>query len=156
MEPILDKKDFFKGLNNMYDSWIKDQFVASFYQGSNYMNWGYWNERTLNVKDACDNLVDTLIDFIPEKRGNILEVACGAGGVTRRLFNFYAPSSITAINISDVQLRMATEYAPGCMFLLMDATELSFEDNSFDNIISVEAAFHFNTREKFLKRRIGF
>ena len=134
MEPILDKKNFLKGLNSMYDNWIKDQFIASFYEGTNYMNWGYWNESTLNVKDACDNLVDTLIGYIPEKRGNILEVACGAGGVTRRLFNFYAPSSIAAINISSYQLQRAEKYAPGCMFLLMDAAELSFEDNSFDNI----------------------
>ena len=151
MEPIQDKKDIFKGLNKIYDWWVKNQFIASFYQGSNYMNWGYWNERTLNIKDACDNQVDTLVGFIPKKNGNILEVACGAGGVTKRLFNFYSPPSITAINISDFQLRKAADYAPGCTFLLMDATELSFTDNSFNNIISVEAAFHFNTREKFLK-----
>jgi MPBQ/MSBQ methyltransferase len=31
----------------------------------------------------------------------------------------------------------------------MNATELAFPDESFNNIICVEAAFHFNTREKF-------
>ena len=41
--------------------------------------------------------------------------------------------------------------APGCTFLLMSATELNFPDNSFDNVICVEAALHFNTREKFLR-----
>ena len=43
------------------------------------------------------------------------------------------------------------ENAPGCTFLLMSATDLKFPDNSFDNIICVEAASHFVTREKFLK-----
>ena len=33
----------------------------------------------------------------------------------------------------------------------MDATELDFRDNSFDSIICVEAAFHFDTREKFVR-----
>ena len=33
----------------------------------------------------------------------------------------------------------------------MDATHLEFTENSFDNIICVEAAFHFDTREAFFK-----
>jgi ubiquinone/menaquinone biosynthesis C-methylase UbiE len=33
----------------------------------------------------------------------------------------------------------------------MDATQLDFDDNSFDNIICVEAAGHFYTREQFLR-----
>ena len=32
----------------------------------------------------------------------------------------------------------------------MNATELEFKAETFDNLICVEAAFHFNTREKFL------
>jgi len=33
----------------------------------------------------------------------------------------------------------------------MDATALEFDDNSFDAVICVEAAFHFRTREMFLR-----
>jgi ubiquinone/menaquinone biosynthesis C-methylase UbiE len=33
----------------------------------------------------------------------------------------------------------------------MNATTLEFDDESFDNIICVEASHHFDTREKFLK-----
>jgi ubiquinone/menaquinone biosynthesis C-methylase UbiE len=36
----------------------------------------------------------------------------------------------------------------------MDATELDFEDERFDLVMSVEAAFHFNTREKFLREAL--
>jgi ubiquinone/menaquinone biosynthesis C-methylase UbiE len=32
----------------------------------------------------------------------------------------------------------------------MSATDLKFDDESFDTIICVEAAFHFRTRQKFL------
>lgn len=149
MEAIQDKQEMFKVLNRVYDGWLNYEFIRFYYQNSMYMNWGFWNEKTHTAKEACDNLVDALMGFIPEKTGNILEVACGAGGVTRRLFNFYMPSDITAINISEFQLEVANKIAPGCNFLLMDATDLKFQDNTFDNMISVEAAFHFNTREKF-------
>ena len=33
----------------------------------------------------------------------------------------------------------------------MDATALAFPDNCFDNLICVEAAFHFHTRDAFLR-----
>jgi MPBQ/MSBQ methyltransferase len=36
----------------------------------------------------------------------------------------------------------------------MSATELKFDDESFDNVLCVEAAFHFNTREKFLREAL--
>ena len=35
--------------------------------------------------------------------------------------------------------------------LLMNAADLKFEDAAFDNIICVEAAFHFDTRDRFLR-----
>jgi MPBQ/MSBQ methyltransferase len=33
----------------------------------------------------------------------------------------------------------------------MDATKLDFPDNHFDAVVCVEAACHFDTRDKFLK-----
>ena len=33
----------------------------------------------------------------------------------------------------------------------MSATDLQFPDNTFDTILCVEAAFHFNTREQFVQ-----
>jgi ubiquinone/menaquinone biosynthesis C-methylase UbiE len=34
---------------------------------------------------------------------------------------------------------------------MMNATKLGFQNSSFDNIICVESAFHFDTREAFLR-----
>src|SRR5581483_4926866 len=39
--------------------------------------------------------------------------------------------------------------APECEFKLMNATTLEFPDASIDNILCIEAAFHFMTRLKF-------
>ncbi|MEX0790858.1 MAG: methyltransferase domain-containing protein, partial [Actinomycetota bacterium] len=36
----------------------------------------------------------------------------------------------------------------------MDATELDFANESFDNIICLEAAFHFQTRDKFYREAL--
>jgi ubiquinone/menaquinone biosynthesis C-methylase UbiE len=36
----------------------------------------------------------------------------------------------------------------------MDAASMTFEDNAFNNIICVEAAFHFNTRESFFRNTL--
>ena len=86
-----------------------------------------------------------------EEEKTILDVACGKGATTRYLLRYFKSENVTGINISEKQLARCRENAPGCTFLLMSATELKFADESFDNISCVEAAFHFVTREKFLK-----
>ena len=40
---------------------------------------------------------------------------------------------------------------PGCVFKVMDAVALDFPDNQFDAVVCIEAAFHFDTRDKFFK-----
>jgi cyclopropane fatty-acyl-phospholipid synthase-like methyltransferase len=94
--------------------------------------------------------MEKLLAFVPKKKGTILDVACGKGATTRYPSKYYNPRDVTGINISEKQLDRCRVNAPGCNFFLMNATELAFPDESFDNIVCVEAAFHFNTREKFL------
>jgi MPBQ/MSBQ methyltransferase len=122
-----------------------------FFEHSGFSNFGYWYQSTRSGKEAALNLVDKLLAFIPQKKGSIIDVACGQGGTTRRLLDFYEPYKVTAINIDEMQLRNAARNASGCNFIAMDASELSFTDSSFDNIICVESATHFYTREKFFK-----
>jgi ubiquinone/menaquinone biosynthesis C-methylase UbiE len=140
--------------NRIYDGVCNSKILQSVYDYSGYMNFGYWTdslEASFDFAGACDNLVDSLLELIPDKKGNILDVACGQGATTRRLLKHYSPSDVTAINISKRQLELGRKNAPGCNFILMDATDLKFDDASFDNIICVEAIFHFWTREKFIK-----
>lgn len=127
------------------------QFLQDLYDNSDFANYGFWDEDTRNPKEASENLMDMLLAWIPEKSGTILDVACGWGATTRHLLNYYPPEFVTAINISDKQLDYCRERLPGCTFLRMNAAELDFDDDSIDNIISVEAAFHFDTRADFLR-----
>lgn len=128
-----------------------------FYQHSGYCNFGYWYSDTKDGKQAGDNLVDRLLGMIPTRSGSqlasgaILDVACGQGGTTHRLQAHYDSADITAINISDRQIERARERAPGCSFMRMNATELAFPDEHFDTVLCVEAAFHFETRARFLR-----
>jgi ubiquinone/menaquinone biosynthesis C-methylase UbiE len=94
--------------------------------------------------------MEQLVALMPEKRGNILDVACGKGATTQHLLRYFQPANVVAINISEKQLQTARANAPGCLLLAMDAVNLAFADESFENIICVEAAFHFNTRESFI------
>jgi MPBQ/MSBQ methyltransferase len=119
-----------------------------------FANFGYWEDDTRDYWQACENLTERLLAFLPEKRGTILDVACGKGGTTAHLLNYFHPGNVTGINISEKQLERCKINAPGCTFLLMSATELEFDDESFDNVLCVEAAFHFNTREKFLREAL--
>jgi ubiquinone/menaquinone biosynthesis C-methylase UbiE len=140
--------------NRIYDSVSNSKTIQSLYGYSGYMNFGYWNdalERSFDFAGACNKMVDSILELIPDKKGSILDVACGQGATTRRLLKHYHPSDVTAINISKRQLELGRRNAPGCHFMLMDATDLKFDDNSIDNIICVEAIFHFWTRKKFLE-----
>jgi MPBQ/MSBQ methyltransferase len=134
-----------------YEAAVVDPFVDAYYEHSGFYNFGYWQEDTRTQKQACENLVDRLLAFIPEKRGTVLDAACGMGGTTAHLLDRYEPSRVVAIDVTRKQLRKGVLNAPGCAFLAMDATRLAFGDRVFDNIICVEAAFHFNTREAFLR-----
>ena len=153
-KPALNGRGTVHTINKFYDSQMYSPELLDFYQQSDYVNLGYWDDGVSTPKEACDLLMSKLLDFIPEKQGKILDVACGKGETTRYLTQFYSPNEIVGINISEKQLSDCRKNVPDATFQLMDATSLQFENNSFDAIICVESAFHFNTREKFLKEAL--
>ena len=130
----------------MYHNWYKE-----YYEGSDFLNFGYWTKDTISQKEASETLMENLLEFLPERKGTILDVACGLGATTRYLLRYYNPSRVTGINLFSNQLERSKINAPGCTFLQMDAGKLGFLNSVFDNLICVEATFHFNTREDFLR-----
>jgi ubiquinone/menaquinone biosynthesis C-methylase UbiE len=138
-------------INQRYDRGMYAPFVKEYYGSTDFFNYGYWEPETQNQKEACENLMERLLAFLPYKCGSILDVACGKGETTKYLLRYYRPHQIVGINISQKQLDQCERNAPGCEFLPMDATNMTFENDSFDNVLCVEAAFHFDTREEFLR-----
>lgn len=136
-------------IRDYYDTHLYKPIMEEYFEDSGFADFGYWDENTTGTRQACENLTAKLLDFLPEKSGSILDVACGRGGTTRSVLEHFSPSDVTAINFSEKQLESARINAPGCTFTVMDATDLRFDPESFDNVICVEAAFHFPTREEF-------
>lgn len=134
-----------------YDTHLYAATTEQYYDHSDFSNFGFWDASTSNAREASGNLTDKLLAFIPDKTGTILDVACGKGATTRHLLACYSPAQVTGLNVSLKQLATARENARGCSFVLADAVSLCYRDASFDNMICVEAAFHFRTRERFLK-----
>lgn len=138
-------------LSHHYDQTMYEDRVAEYYGGTDFYNFGYWLDETRTQAEACENLMERLLAFIPRKTGTILDVACGLGGTTKHLLRYYEPSAVTALNISQRQLETSRSNVPGCRFVSTDACQLAFADGAFDNLICVEAAFHFDTREDFVR-----
>ncbi len=139
-----------ENIARLYDRALVTPSYSRYFEEAGYFNFGYWGKEAKSQREACDALADELVARIAVEGGRILDVACGAGGSTKRLTKSYAPENITAINISEAQLSAGRERAPGCTFLLMDAAQLDFPDGWFDAVICIEAAHHFDTRDRFL------
>jgi len=138
-------------IEQRYDEPMHRPLTREYYGYSDFFNFGYWRQDTVTQKEACENLMEELLAFIPDKRGSILDVACGLGATTRHLLTYYRAPDVVGTNIAHAQLETSRMNAPGCSFAVMDAVNLAFDDCSFDNAICVEAAFHFDTRERFLE-----
>lgn len=123
-----------------------------------FLNWGYWKADTETQIQACENLVDLVMSLVPSREDNLLEAGCGIGGVIRRLADrrhyHYPPAALTGINIMPDQLEACRRLVPDANFVEMNAARMTFPEDSFATVISVEAAFHFNTREQFLREAL--
>lgn len=137
-----------------YDSLMYMPGFREFFDDTDFANFGYWDASIRTQRQASERLMQELLEFLPERSGTILDVACGKGATTQYLLRHWPPERVTGINISAKQLETCRANSPACSFLRMDAARLEFDDASFDNVICVEAAFHFDTREDFLRHAL--
>ena len=142
------------------------QRILELYQGiqkdvenkdNKWLNLGYW-ENASTVDSACEDLINYVIEFSKIKEGEvILDAGFGYGDQDIHILNRVKNLIIHGVNITDFQVENAKNIAKSNGFdekyfpIVSDASKLKYENDFFDKVISVEAAFHFNTREKFLK-----
>jgi tocopherol O-methyltransferase len=87
---------------------------------------------------------------------NILDIGCGIGGSSLYLAEKFQ-AKVTGITLSPVQAKRATERAKDAglensvNFLVADALNTGFADDSFDLLWSLESAEHFPDKRKFLQ-----
>lgn len=139
-------------LQRVYAAIFRDPLFAEFFDGVGYANYGYWEDGQRSGRAASDALVDRLVARIDGSGGEVLDVACGHGGTTARLGHHFGSANVSAVNFAWSQIAATRCNAPGGDYAVMDAAQLAFADRSYDVVCCIEAAFHFETREAFVRR----
>ena len=134
----------------VYDS-LSDDFPFALAPG--WLNLGLWEGDGSDPSEApvaVRRLVETIAAALPAG-GDVLDVGNGLAEQDPVIAGVASPRSLTAVNITLSQLRAGTPRLAEARARPVngDATRLPFRDGAFDGLISVEAAFHFPSRDRF-------
>lgn len=127
------------------------------------VNLGYW--KRLNSFTRGHLTLSNLALFnlvcqnarLSEKDDFVVDIGCGFGNVAILCVTDFTCPSVIGITISHYQIDQSVERVARqnlqqrISIKYMSATELQFEDNSVDKMISTEAAFHFDSRVDFFR-----
>ena len=115
--------------------------------------------RTSDTKDYYHAALN-LLDYVMKKAKisdtkKILNVACGYGAETFRLYQTFHPELMYAIDITWPHIyfaqKKAKELGVDIVFEKKDACILEYPDNFFSLVFGIEWPAHFNPRKKFLE-----
>lgn len=112
-------------------------------------------ERVASEYDACFGKItpqaaNALVEFAEiKKKSKVLDIACGPGYVA----SLAAKKSrdVTGIDFSTGMIQKAKAFFPEINFLVMDAEELLFNDQSFDVVLMNFGILHFAHPEQAIK-----
>jgi ubiquinone/menaquinone biosynthesis C-methylase UbiE len=98
---------------------------------------------------ANRTILAEVVKSIKDGQGQILEIGCGHGDVTR---DYLAPNCARVIATDIVDRGFGTERAPANVsFRLEDALNLSFPDETFDGVFSVDVIEHVPDDGRFVR-----
>lgn len=122
-----------------------------------YMNFGLWDKHITTLTEANQHLCDFMIEKgLLDKSKAILDVGCGYGEQDLHLYSKIR-KKMYCIDISPEQIscfqKNIIKHAlqRKLKAFVGNATELPFAANSFDTVLSIESAFHYNRRTDFFK-----
>ena len=120
-----------------------------------WLNLGLWEGNGGDPAEApvaVRRLVERVAAPLP-RGGDVLDVGNGLGEQDAVIAAAVRPRSLTALNITMAQLVAGRGRLrdAGARAVCGDACRLPFADGSFDGVISVEAAFHFRSRDDFFR-----
>ncbi len=123
-----------------------------------FANYGYWTRPGMTLEQAAEALTEVVATAAGLRPGDhVLDVGAGYGAGAVIYAKRCQPASIIGIDITPVRIEEGKKYVAGhglsdVIDLRIDsATAMSFADASFDKLVSVECAFHFDTRKDFLR-----
>lgn len=147
----MERKSSVELVNDFFDQFTRTGARRIAVDKLGLINEGYWRGVEDSLEVAQINLIETLVGFFRKRDGNVLDVACGRGASCKFLTKYFLATNITGIDSSESHVQICKIIAPDCDFRSMDAAKLDFAGGSFDNILCMEAAYHFKTRHDFLE-----
>jgi ubiquinone/menaquinone biosynthesis C-methylase UbiE len=144
-----------RGSSTLYDLISTTNY---FTERTLFRNLGYWRDAPTTLDDACEAMARLAAETAalgPNDR--VLDAGFGFGDQDMYWMEHFAPREIVGINVTRSQLEVAqarvAERGLSDRIVLQhgSATSLPFEANTFDKVIAVESAFHFDTREDFFR-----
>lgn len=122
-----------------------------------YANYGYWTRPQQSIEQAATALTTLVGAAAGLGSGDeLLDVGCGYGAGAVRFVQQFGVSKVIGIDVTQIRISSGLEYVARnnleeqIHLRLGDATRIDEADASFDKLVSVECAFHFDTREQFL------
>lgn len=149
-----------------YDAWTQDG-ILEYYWGE-HIHLGYYDEEEMSNGYKNKDFIQAKYDFIDEmmkfggidtaadKGAKVLDVGCGFGGTSRYLADKLGPQAdVTGITLSPNQVKRGTELAEerglnNAKFMVMNALEMDFPDNSFDIVWACESGEHMPDKEAYI------
>jgi SAM-dependent methyltransferase len=133
----------------VYESIGPDFFLAL---APGWLNLGLWQGPGSEdeAQEACQRLVRTLASALPAG-GVIADVGNGLGTQDPLIAEVTRPRRLVAVNITQWQLTAGRDRLrqAAAVPVAGDAARLPIADGKLDGVISVEAAFHFQSRKAF-------
>ena len=96
-------------------------------------------------------LVLEVIADCPIEGRRVLDVGCGRGGAVHVLTHFFAPASVTGLDLSPAAIAFCrrAHRDPRVQFELGDAEQLPFANDSFDVVINIESSHTYPNIQSF-------
>ena len=123
-----------------------------------FANYGYWTRDGLTLEQASEALTELVATTAGLGPGDtVLDVGCGYGAGAVVYARRCRPEWILGIDVTPVRIEEGHRYvaengfADRIKLQFGNATAMDFADASFDKLVSVECAFHFDTRVDFLR-----
>lgn len=131
----------------------KQEFVD---RTTRYMNIGYWEDGCVSHDEAGEALATQVADHAGIQAGDsVLDCGFGYGDQDFSWMRHRGVSRVAGLNITPHHVRAAQRRArregvrDRVDFRVGSATDMPFEDNSFDHVVALESAFHFYPRSAF-------
>jgi microcystin synthetase protein McyJ len=120
-----------------------------------WLNLGYWRDER-SYSGACAALADKVLELSGvEEIHDLLDAGCGFGEPAQRWLRSGKVKRITALNTDAFQVEVASARIEDaglqdrCRVLHQGAETFEDLDITYDVVIALESAFHFNTRAEF-------